>query len=360
MKPNISHQVPLLDPTRSRWLCQPARRERSVRARVGSWASPRPVTKGRSKGFTIIELLIVVTLIGILVALLLPAVQAAREAARRSSCNSNLGQLILAMHQYEMSHAVYPSGTVESRGPILNWPRGYHHSWVVRILPHLEQQKTLAHVDFKFGVYDPQNAPVRRITLRNLLCPSGSSQALAGRCEYAGVYHDREAPIDRDNNGVFFLNSRVRHEHVTDGLSQTIFLGEAIEGESNMGWMSGTRATLRNTSWGPGTAITPPFFPPGPDGLPVLTEKRVLELERGAAAEEIGGGSGQAASNPGGKKINPKLLYVGGFGGPHPGGTIYAFGDGSVQFLSVNVDSPTYRRLGNRRDGRFLDEGTYR
>jgi prepilin-type N-terminal cleavage/methylation domain-containing protein/prepilin-type processing-associated H-X9-DG protein len=294
--------------------------------------------------FTIVELLIVVSVIGVLVALLLPAVTAAREAARRRLCQSNLGQLSQAVQQYEISCGVYPAGTMERKGPILNWPAGYHHGWITRLLPHLEHKRTLDHVDFAVGVYDPRNAPVRRLTLEVLHCPSAVG-ARAARSDYAACHHDREAPIDDDNNGVFFLNSRVRHVEVTDGLSQTIFLGESAADEQNFGWMSGTRSTLRNTAWGPGApAVMPPLFPLGAEGLPRLTARRRSELERGSAAA---GGRG---------KVNPRLLFVGGFSGPHSGGASFAFGDGSIRFLSANIDASTYQRLGNRRDGRMLDD----
>lgn len=295
--------------------------------------------------FTLVELLIVVTLILVLVSLLLPAVTAAREAARRHQCMSNLRQLIAAVQQYEMSHDVYPAGTVERQGPILNWPQGYHHGWLVRVLPQLEQQRTWKHVDFQVGVYDAKNLPVRRLRMDVLHCPSTVSKDFAS--DYAAVHHDREAPIDVTNNGVFFLNSRIRHEQVADGLSNTLFLGEKGSDDSDLGWMSGTRATLRNTAWGPaGTPLNPPVFPRNAEGLPVLNE---------AVERQLASAGGSAATS----KPNPRLLFVGGFGGPHSGGAIYAFGDGSIRFLPETIDPPTYRRLGNRADGELLDMGTY-
>ena len=90
--------------------------------------------------FTLVELLVVIAIIGILVALLLPAIQASRESARRASCTNNMSQLILAVHDYEAAHEFYPAGTVNPTGPIQNLPNGHHISWIVRILPYIEER----------------------------------------------------------------------------------------------------------------------------------------------------------------------------------------------------------------------------
>src|SRR5690606_30133693 len=90
--------------------------------------------------FTLVELLVVIAIIGILVALLLPAIQAAREAARRTSCMNNLTQLGLALHNYEFHFEALPPGTTNPDGPIRNEPQGNHVSWIVRILPYIEER----------------------------------------------------------------------------------------------------------------------------------------------------------------------------------------------------------------------------
>ena len=95
----------------------------------------------------------VIAIIGVLVALLLPAVQAAREAVRRSSCANNLNQLIIAVHNYEMPHGVYPPGTIDAKGPIVNAKIGYHHNWIVQILPFVEQENLWKAIDKTQSVY---------------------------------------------------------------------------------------------------------------------------------------------------------------------------------------------------------------
>src|SRR4249919_24168 len=93
----------------------------------------------RRMAFTLVELLVVIAIIGILVALLLPAVQAAREAARRTSCVNNQVQLALAVHSYEFHFETLPPGVTNPTGPIRNEPQGNHVSWIVRILPYMEE-----------------------------------------------------------------------------------------------------------------------------------------------------------------------------------------------------------------------------
>jgi len=145
------------------------------------------VSRERRRGFTLVELLVVILIIGILVALLFPAVQAARERARRSSCTNKLRQIGLAFHNFhDKRKRLPPSGHV-MRDPITSqiismdgW------SWCVDLLPDLEREtlwKTLNTVNgfpFVFNVdLNQQHLQVvqdqimaRRTVLSEFLCPS--------------------------------------------------------------------------------------------------------------------------------------------------------------------------------------------
>ncbi len=279
----------------------------------------------RRTAFTLVELLVVIAIIGILVSLLLPAVQAARGAARRISCANNLTQLILAVQNYEMSYRAYPPGTLEEKGPIVNEAKGYHHNWVSRVLPYLEEKNTYNHIDFAVGAYDEKNAPVRKVRMASLECPSMPSTLAADRgfsC-YAGVHHDLDEPIDTTNHGVFFLNSAIRYEDISDGSAHTLFIGEKRpDAQNDLGWISGTRWTLRNTG----------------SGLNAETRQRGRSQ----------GGKPRAGDT------SARDVVVGGFDSPHPGGVNFAFGDGRVQFLSESVALATLQQLAHRADGKLL------
>jgi len=292
----------------------------------------------KNRGFTLVELLVVIAIIGVLVALLLPAIQAAREAARRSSCKNNIRQLIVAIHTYEFANEHFPMGVANESGPIQNVAEGNHINWIAQILPQLDERNRFKNLDFAAGAYDEKNKPNASVPLSVLKCPSDWAEGAIS--SYAGVHHDIESPIDSDNHGVFFLNSRITFDDLHDGSSYTIFLGEKLtDSDYDLGWLSGTRATLRNT------------------GAPINSNWGGTGWNNYSTAEEDASEDAQtdvrAYSNP----IDPaNPLTVGEFGSHHPGTAQFALGSGSVRSFSVNISAETLQQFAHRNDGGIIGD----
>ncbi len=289
-------------------------------------SSPTPTGTLPRTAFTLVELLVVIAIIGVLVALLLPAVQAAREAARRTSCLNNLVQIGLALHNYEFHFEALPPGVTNPAGPIRNEAQGNHTSWIVNILPYMEQNALSSRYDFAAGAYGGANAPVRAAAISSIVCPSDPTPHMSesknvARTSYAGCHHGQEVPIDSDNNGLLFLNSHIRYSDMFDGSSMTLLIAEKLSEKEDLGWVSGTRATLRNTS----------------------------SIERGGAMF-ANQGMGPMNTEP----EQPGSLFVGGLGSYHPGGINAGLADGSTRFLSQQIEKEVLKQLGNRADGEIM------
>lgn len=143
---------------------------------------PTPPFRLCHAGFTLVELLVVLAIIGFLVGMLLPAVSNVRESARRTQCGNNLRQLGLAIFNYEQHNGVLPpSGLVQKRPDRWYDARsGVMISWMVLILPHIEQQNLFAQFDLGKSALEQQRGPdgvePQQIQWPGLLCPSDSSR----------------------------------------------------------------------------------------------------------------------------------------------------------------------------------------
>ena len=294
----------------------------------------------RRRGFTLVELLVVIAIIGILIGMLLPAVQAVREAARRTQCANNLGQIGIALHDYEFAQEEFPAGVTNPTGPVTSDEVGIDVSFLVEILPHIEQMGIAIRFDKSLGAYAPANAPARQKVISTYLCPSsyisGQNEAgTAGISCYAGCHNGTEAPIAEDNNGILYLNSRTKFSDIIDGSSNTILVGEYNPEGTSLGWASGTNATLRNPGDGFSDAVDY-YSDYNRRGFGFCAEKLEEESEEG--------------------KEDDKLLVVGSFGSQHTGGANFCFADGRIEFLSENIEQTVFENLGNRADLEMMGE----
>ncbi|HMP78118.1 MAG TPA: DUF1559 domain-containing protein [Pirellulaceae bacterium] len=214
----------------------------------------------RRSGFTLIELLVVIAIIGILVGMLLPAVQMVREAARRTQCSSNIRQIVIATLNYEGAHKRIPPGWMhhDPTDPFDHpgWGWSYH------ILPQVEAANIYDRINVSLPIRDPSHAEVISYVVPVFICssesapdqvdlsetphhphdppppPSGAPSLIVGRSSYSGVFGSNEIEDDPLNgNGLFFGNSRIRLRDITDGLSNTIMIGERRNDYGRIGWV---------------------------------------------------------------------------------------------------------------------------
>jgi prepilin-type N-terminal cleavage/methylation domain-containing protein len=301
-------------------------------------------------GFTLVELLVVIAIIGILVGLLLPAVQAAREAARRMSCSNNLKQIGLALHNYESGLKKLPFG----------W-NNHGTLWSAMVLPYMEQSSlysTLLFTESGPGNWDSGSANTKacETVLSAFRCPS---MPLPEHTNYNGIVNrvptsyrgnaGSEVTSDDtstipvtgtkslemlDLNGIFHACSKTRFGDVTDGLSNTIFMGESHtdpefskDGQGMDFWIIGS----------------PQADPCACNGGTGGTE----------FTEAVGGTYPQINAAIRTPAISGQLMEIA-FGSYHIGGAMMGMGDGSVTFMSDSIDLTVYQALGTRNKGEVV------
>lgn len=281
--------------------------------------------------FTLVELLVVITIIGILVALLLPAVQAAREAARRMSCRNNMKQIGLALHNYHDTYKAMPMGWIGLSGGTGSVPHsegGPGWGWAANVLPFVEKSTVKDIVRDALPITDALNQPARNTHLSIFQCPSnansreffdldngaGTVLATVPTANYVGMFGTKEledceglaSGVQCRGDGPFFHNSSTRFRDFIDGTSNTFLVGERYSKHGESTWIGAV---------------------PGADE----SFARILAI------------ADHPPNSPGGHLDDP--------GSYHPAGTNFTFADGSVRIIVETIDLNVYYALATMQGG---------
>jgi prepilin-type N-terminal cleavage/methylation domain-containing protein/prepilin-type processing-associated H-X9-DG protein len=319
------------------------------------------ITNHGPLGFTLVELLVVITIIGILIALLLPAVQAAREAARRAQCSNNLRQIGVAMHGFASQNNMFPPGIKAGNRFSYDYAKG-GYEWVYLLhflMPFSEQDSYYSVVHGpQFDINNPWYAPdqwtaVPAMAFSTFLCPSDSfGEDLSdwgpsypvhvAKSNYLGIFsgfNDGDAFSDNVSarRAVFgYYRGRALSE-IEDGASHTMAVAEYLKGVA--------AGDNRGVFWTNRAGCQTLFVTLGPNS---------------AAPDNIcyqfcpnGGSPNEPTQNlpcvPGADSVN--------YASPrsrHPGGVNAVFCDGSVHFIQDNIDTATWQGLGWIADGKTI------
>lgn len=298
------------------------------------------------RGFTLLELLVVMGIIGVLMGLLLPAVQRVREAANQSRCRNNLRQIGLAMQMFQHAKGHLPPGYLfDPEVPplpdtVINVYPGW--GWSAYLLPHLEQSNLAEMIDWSLAVEDKNLDELRLTPVPSFICGSDTgagtmtvySQTNIPICEaattsYAACY-GYGGPIGEFptlGNGLFFRNSRIRNSQITDGLSTTVAVGERAGLFCQAPWAgAANNGTIRNNPNSPGFI----FF---------IEEAPVMVMAR-------------FSNYP----LNHVYATPYDFYSSHPVAAPFLFADGSVRNLRYTLSIPVLESLATRAGGESLTE----
>jgi prepilin-type N-terminal cleavage/methylation domain-containing protein/prepilin-type processing-associated H-X9-DG protein len=327
-------------------------------------------------GFTVVELLVVVSIIGLLVSLVLPAVQAAREAARRAQCANNLKQIGLALHGYEASNGSFPLNWGRARvDPVRRRPwfiSNRPFSALTRLLSYLDQPALFAAINFNVETFPddprspfpyPQNLTAYSTSLSVFLCPSDGVTTPHG-CNYRGNYgigpHVVTSHQTYDSGvGFYSFPGVLRPSSFPDGLSHTVSYSERLRGTAG----DGTLAAGRDF----GNIVVMPFCIDRDADYALqccrLASTNGFPTYRSAGFTWFIGDYECAAYNhaqePNGRI--PDALLMGPWLGiatarsMHPGGVNSLMADGSVRFFKNSIARIVWRGLGTRNGGELVE-----
>ena len=327
-------------------------------------------TAFRRRAFTLVELLVVVTIIGLLIALLLPAVQAAREAARRAQCANNLKQFGLALSNYENTHGVLPPGHGFVPASYYGQSKANAWSWPVRLFPYLDQDALWTVMDTLWSTncgndwssttckmakvqsaqvsvfHCPSDVGIGIRWNSNHTChtPSGTPPvAEQARLSYAGNYGQGQMEAASRTSGVFGFNSATQIGDIHDGTSNTLLLSEVLVGH--------TCSTRGIFGYQEGPVVMANYCPNDPtpdlvrwcdpaDGLP------------GAQAPCL-----WTSGNWGTLSAINMVLHTS--RSAHPGGVQTVLCDGSVHFVNQTVALNIWQALSTPAGGEAISAGAY-
>ncbi len=309
------------------------------RSSLRCYRNPQSAIRNQKSAFTLVELLVVITIIGILIALLLPAVQAAREAARRLQCANNLKQMGLALHNYHQALGSFPAGAAW-----LDASSCKGVGWHVSLLPYLEQQSFFDQLDPTVPPDKGDNAAKGEQIFDVFTCPSAGREqrdvnptpydwkltnysGVMGAGRISKVALENSSCGDYCTDGTLFPFSGVRIADIRDGSSHTMIVGER---------------TYQLRLWTKGG-----YYKSSPTSQVCIEASKNVRWPINSDPEVA-----CYWDCPGGRTCMFNDLF---FGSRHPGGAQFAFADGSVHFIEETINFTIYENLSMIADGEVIE-----